>query len=102
MARISDKVKSWSPQKGKTKGLRSTYDAYCGNKDTLFDIHCTHKSWGDDWYELVRCGSYENAKAVLIAEKKAQGFSFIVAIRCIDDLAALEEEMDKLEQGGIR
>lgn len=98
MARLSAKVKDWTPMKGKAKGLASTYDACCGNRDTLFDIHITHKSWGNEWYELVKCKSYESAKMVLAIRGK--GECLAIALNCIDDLAYLEAEMRKIEEGG--
>ncbi len=96
MARVSYKVKEWSPKKGKAKGLMSTYDAVNGNLDTLFDIHITHKSWGDEWYRLVQCKSYENAKMVLAA--KGKGECLDIAMDCIDDLAYLMAEMERLDR----
>ena len=97
MARVSYKVYEWTPKKGKGKCLMDIYYAAEENKNTLFNIYQTHKMWGEKWYDLVRMGSYENAKLALIAEKKAQGFCFIVAIQCIEDLAALEGEIKALD-----
>lgn len=98
MARISSKVYGWRPQKGKGKCLTDVYYAIEGNKDTLFGIYKSHKTWGEDWYELIMMGSYQNAKEVLIAKKKASGFSFLVALNCIDDIIHLEAEMVAIEK----
>ena len=98
MARVSRKVYDWTPKKGKGKSIMEIYDAIEGNKDTLFDIYLTHKAWGEDWYRLVRLNSYENAKAVLISRKKAQGIFFLIALNCIDDLIHLESEMREKEE----
>lgn len=100
MARVSNKVYEWSPKKGKAKGLASVYDATVNCLNTLFDIYHTHKTWGEDWYELVRMKSYENAKMVLIARKQAKGKCFLIALNCIEDLAYLDAEMKLLEKGG--
>lgn len=97
MARIKAKVYEWTPKKGKSKCLMDIYYATEENKNTLFDIYTTHKMWGEKWYDLVRVGAYESAKIALIAEKKAQGFFFMVAINCIDDLAYLMAEMKRLD-----
>lgn len=98
MARVSYKVYEWTPKKGKGKCLMDVYQASEENKNTLFDIYQTHKKWGSRWYELVRVGLYEDAKSTLIAQKKADGFCFVIAIQCIDDLAYLESEMKKLDR----
>lgn len=96
MARLSAKVKDWAPSKGAVRGLSNIYDAAVGNRDTLFDIYVTHKSWGDEWYELVRCKSYENAKLRLVARGK--GRCLAIALNCIDDLAYLEAEIMRIER----
>ena len=98
MARLSAKVKDWEPSKGAVKGLSNIYDAAVGNRDTLFDIYVTHRSWGEEWYELVRCKSYENAKLMLATRGK--GECLTIALNCIDDLAYLEAEMAQIEEGG--
>lgn len=101
MARVSKKVYEWQPKKGKGKCAMDIYYATEANKDTLFNIHLTHKKWGKKWYELVIHKMYDNAKLALITEKEADGFCFLVAIKCIEDLAQLEEELkayDKKEE----
>ena len=97
MARVGRKVYDWTPKKGKTKGLMSTYDAVQGNLDTLFDICITHKSWGREWYQLVERKSYKNAKMVLAA--KGSGECLSIALDCIDDLAYLMNEMNEMDKG---
>ena len=97
MARVKASVYDWAPKKGKGKCLMDIYYAAEENKNTLFDIYKTHKNWGQKWYDLLRVGSYENAKMALIAEKKADGLCFVIAVRCIDDLAYLEAEMQKID-----
>lgn len=99
MARVKTAVYDWTPKKGKGKSLMDTYYAIEENKNTLFDIYKTHKNWGSKWYDLVRANLYEEAKMVLIAEKKADGFCFMIAIRCVEDLMYLESEMKSMERG---
>ena len=100
MARISAKVNNWKPQRGKGKCIMDTYYAIQGNKDTLCDIMYTHKSWGKDWYDMASIGAYEDAKQMLIANKKANGECLLVAINCINDLMHLEEEMKAYDKKG--
>lgn len=60
MARVSERVKAYT--KGKAE------KGYWGDealKDILWDIYREHKSWGDDWYDAARKGSYITAKAML-------------------------------------
>ena len=97
MARVSNKVYEWRPRKGKGKCIMDAYYAIEGNKDTLFNIYKTHKKWGNDWYALIMGGAYKLAKEVLIAQKKANGECFLIALNCIEDLIHLEEEMKTLE-----
>jgi hypothetical protein len=96
MARVSVKVYEWTPKKGRAKGLMSTYDAIEGNLDTLFNIHITHKSWGNEWYRLVTSKAYQSAKMMLAARGK--GDCVVIAMNCIDDLAYLMAEMKKLDK----
>ena len=98
MARVKAKVYDWTPKKGKGKCLMDIYYATEENKNTLFDIHITHKMWGKKWYDLVKARLYEEAKTALIANGRVDGMCFIVAIRCIDDLAYLESQMQELEK----
>lgn len=91
MGRQSTKVRDWSPSKGKAKGTMNVYYAIESNKDTLFDIHIGNKSWGDEWYDLVRAHCYAEAKAKLLIEGK--GKSVTIAICCINDIIALENEL---------
>ena len=96
MARVSYKVYDWTPKKGKAKGLMNTYDAIEGNLDTLFNISITHKTWGNEWYQLVKCKAYHSAKMVLAA--KGKGDCLVIAMNCIDDLAYLEAQMKRLDK----
>ena len=67
MARISTRVQMYS--KGKAdKGYWGTESL----KDTLWDIYKTHKSWGDEWYDRARVGSYESAKVLLAIHGKGE------------------------------
>lgn len=97
MARVSYKVYEWSPKNGKGKCLSDIYYAAEENKDTLFNIHITHKKWGRKWYNLVQAKRYDDAINALVAEKRADGFCFVVAVRCIEDLMYLEAEMQKID-----
>ena len=97
MARVSYKVYDWAPKNGKGKCLSDIYYAAEENKDTLFNIHITHKKWGRKWYDLVQAKKYDAAIKVLIDEKRADGFCFVVAIRCIEDLMCLENEMAMID-----
>lgn len=96
MARVSAKVYEWKPKKGKARGLMMTYDAVQGNLDTLFNICVTHKSWGREWYELVERKSYKSAKMVLV--NRGKGECLAIALDCIDDLAYLMSEMDRMDK----
>ena len=96
MARVSAKVYDWKPQKGKAIGLMKTYDAIEGNLDTLFNIHVTHKNWGKEWYQLVKCRAYNSAKMMLASRGK--GDCLVIAMNCIDDLAFLEAQMKLLDR----
>ena len=100
MARVSVKVTEWKPQKGKAKGLGQTYDAIEGNLDTLFNIHVTHKKWGKEWYQLVKCKAYNSAKMVLAS--KGKGDCLVIAMNCIDDLAYLQAQMKLLDKKVVK
>lgn len=97
MARVSYKVNEWSPKKGKAKGLMGTYDAVEGNLDTLFDIHITHKSWGEEWWYRVKYKAYDSARELLRQNAK-RGKCFDVAMACIDDLEYLMAKMERLDK----
>lgn len=67
MARVSARAKGY--QKGKAE------KGYWGSehlKDILWDIYCTHKSWGDEWYAKARVGMYESAKILLAINGKGE------------------------------
>ena len=67
MARTSNRVQMY--KKGKAdKGYWGTEDL----KDILWDIYKTHKSWGDDWYDKARVGSYDSAKVLLALNGKGE------------------------------
>ena len=67
MARVSNRVRMYS--KGKAdKGYWGTQEL----KDTLWEIYTTHKTWGDEWYNKVRLGSYESAKVLLAIYGKGE------------------------------
>ena len=67
MARVSERAKVYT--KGKAdKGYLGTENL----KDILWDIYRTHKSWGDDWYDKARTGSYESAKILLALYGKGE------------------------------
>ena len=67
MARVSLRAKEY--KKGKAdKGYWGTEHL----KDILWDIHCTHKSWGYDWYAKARIGAYESAKVLLAIHGKGE------------------------------
>lgn len=79
MARVSARAKAY------TKGKASK--GYWGGqeiKDVLFDIYCTHKSWGKEWYRMVELGLYEEAKMKLAV--KAKGEYRAKAMDAIDEL----------------
>ena len=79
MARISTRVKGYT--KGKAE---KGYWGEQGLKDLLHDIHITHKSWDNGWYELASIGFYESAKLLLVV--KAQGEFRNKALDIIDEL----------------
>ena len=67
MARVSARARGY--QKGKAE------KGYWGDehlKDILWDIYCTHKSWGDEWYNKARVGAYESAKVLLALNGKGE------------------------------
>lgn len=97
MARVKASVYDFAPQAGKGKGLTDAYYAAEGNKDTLYDIYRTHKRWGEKWYNFVRLKMYDKAIEELSDNKKADGLCFMVAVRCIMDLAKLEREIEELD-----
>lgn len=85
MARVSDRVRMYT--KGKAdKGYWGTQDL----KNILWDIYCTHKSWGDEWYSKARTGSYESAKVLLALNGK--GAYRNKALDIIDELMERGEE----------
>ena len=67
MARVSERVQTYTKGKA-SKGYWGTENL----KDILWDIYKTHKSWGDEWYEKVRYGSYESAKILLALNGKGE------------------------------
>lgn len=67
MARVSTRVQMY--KKGKAdRGYWGTQQL----QDILWDIYTTHKSWGDEWYNKVRLGSYESAKVLLAIHGKGE------------------------------
>lgn len=92
MGRQSTKVRDWTPAKGKVQGTMDIYYAIEGNKDTLWHIRNGNKSWGNEWYDLVMAHCYEAAKMRLVLDGK--GNSLATAICCIEDIIALEKEMN--------
>lgn len=84
MARVSARAKLYT--KGKAdKGYWGTEHL----KDILWDIYCTHKSWGDEWYSKARIGLYESAKVLLALNGKGEYRN--KALDIIDELMEREE-----------
>lgn len=67
MARVSERAKLYT--RGKAE---SGYYGTEHLRDVLWDIYCTHKSWGDEWYSKVRHGCYESAKVLLAIHGKGE------------------------------
>lgn len=67
MARTSNRVQGYTRGKA-DKGYWGTEHL----KDLLWDIYCTHKSWGDEWYGKVRIEQYESAKVLLALNGKGE------------------------------
>lgn len=85
MARVSMRAKMY--RKGKAeKGYWGTESL----KDILWDIHTTHKSWGDDWYNKAKYGFYESAKVLLALNGKGEYRN--KALDIIDELIEREKE----------
>ena len=67
MGRMSAKVKGY--RKGKAeKGFWGTQELM----HILLDIHCTHKTWGYEWYEKVLLKNYDGAKVLLALHGKGE------------------------------
>lgn len=81
MARVSERAKAYTKGKAE-KGYWGTE----GLKDILHDIHTTHKSWGNEWYEKVQFGLYESAKVLLVLNANAKGEYRNKALDIIDEL----------------
>lgn len=67
MARVSERARDYSKGKAE-KGYWGTEHL----KDILWDIYCTHKSWGDEWYNCARKGLYDSAKVMLVIVGKGE------------------------------
>lgn len=67
MARVSNRVRMYTKGKAE-KGYWGTEHL----RDILWDIYCTHKSWGDEWYNKVRKGQYDSAKILLALYGKGE------------------------------
>ena len=100
MARMSEKVKNYVPAgKGDCKNESTVFDAIQNTQNTLFDIRCSmKKKWGYEWYEYARYGCYNKAREALILKPACLAKS--VALKCIDDLEMLRDEMSKYEMKG--
>ena len=97
MARISAKVKNYTPAKGDCKTQMSVFDTMQEVLNTMFDIRCsTKKKWGYEWYDLARYGYYEDARKELI--NKPACMAKTVALKCINDLEMLNAQMNALEK----
>lgn len=85
MGRMSNKVKGYT--KGKTeKGYWGTREL----KHILLDIHCDHKSWGNEWYEKVLLKNFDGAKVLLAI--KGKGECRNKALDIIDELIERGED----------
>ena len=85
MARVSERVRRY--EKGRTE------KGYWGEehlKDILWDIYRTHKSWGDEWYDKARVGSYDSAKVLLALNGKGEYRN--KALDIIDELIEMDKE----------
>ena len=101
MARTSKRVANYTPhQKDScTTAMEAFYKVEeCLN--TLFDIRCeTKKKWGYTWYDLARYGYYAEARKELISKPACT--SKTVALKCIEDLETLHNELARLERKGV-
>ena len=98
MARISNKVKNYKSGRGACNTKTSVFDTIQEVLNTMFDIRCsTKKKWGYEWYDLARYGYYAEARKELIGKPACMAKT--VALKCVSDLEALNEQMDALERG---
>ena len=97
MARISARVKNYAPAKGNCNTPMSVFDTIQEVLNTMFDIRCaTKKKWGYEWYDLARYGYYEDARKELITKPACMAKT--VALKCVNDLEALNAQMTELEK----
>lgn len=99
MARVSEKVKGYTPKgRGDCNSPMSTFETIQEVLNTMFDIRCsTKKKWGYKWYDLARYGYYDEARKELIGKPACMAKT--VALKCIDDLEFLRDELNKIERG---
>ena len=98
MARISDKVKDYDCARGACNTKMSIFDTIQEVLNTMFDIRCsTKKKWGCTWYDNARYGYYDEARKELITKPACMAKS--VALKCVEDLEFLREELNKMEGG---
>ena len=100
MARISDKVKDYTPKgRGVCSTPMSAFETVQEVLNTMFDIKCSmKKKWGYLWYDLARYGYYADARLELINKPACMAKSF--ALQCVADLEYWQGVMNELEKKG--
>ena len=98
MARISEKVKNYESGRGDCRTTMGVFDTIQEVLNTMFDIRCsTKKKWGYAWYDNARYGYYDKAREELVTKPACMAKT--VALKCINDLEYLREELNKMERG---
>lgn len=97
MPRLSEKVRNYAPAKGACNTQMSIFDTIQEVLNTMFDIRCsTKKKWGYEWYDLARYGYYAEARKELVSKPACMAKT--VALKCINDLEMLNEQLNELER----
>ena len=98
MGRISNKVRDYDCARGVCNTKSSIFDTIQEVLNTMFDIRCsTKKKWGYTWYDLARYGYYAKAREELITKPACMAKT--VALKCVEDLEFLRNELNKIERG---
>ena len=96
MPRVSQKVKDYEPARGVCGTAENVFDTIQEVLNTLFDIRCSmKKKWGYQWYDNARYSYYDKAREELITKPACMAKT--VALKCINDLEYLRNELNNLE-----
>ena len=99
MARTSNRIRNYKSAKGKMHQMSLT-DIYYKTvelRTVLCDIRLQHKSWGQEWYELVELSMFDQAQTAVITHGKGSMVAY--TIERIAELSDLEARMHQIERG---